>query len=309
MKLFRIAILFFAFIVLYSGFYVLEESEQAIITQFGQPVGGAVQDAGLHFKIPIIQKTHVIDKWIMEWDGNPKQIPTKDKKYIWVDTFARWRISDPLKFFQTVRNETFAHSRLDDVIDGTTRDIISLHNLIDLVRNSNRELTFSIDSDDKSLSVDAPEKIEVGRVAIEDAIFNSAKPSVNKYGIELIDVKIKRVNYIEEVRRKVYERMVSERNKIAARYRSEGQGKAAEIIGKMQRNLDTIQSGAYKNAQEIIGRADAEAIRIYAAAYNQDPNFYQFLKTLESYKETLDEKSTLIISTDSEFYKYIKNIK
>ena len=293
-------------IVISSALYVLDERQQAIITQFGDPIGDAITNAGLHIKIPFIQKVHYFEERLLEWDGDPKQIPTSDKRYIWIDTFSRWKIVDPLKFYQTVRNETFAHGRLDDIISGTTRDVISSNSLIELVRNTNRELIFTQEFEASSLEGVKEEPIDFGRSKIADKVYESSKPLVAEYGIELIDVNIKRINYVEEVRIKVYERMISERNKIAAKYRSEGQGSSAEILGKMQRELDQIQSEAYKRAQEIIGKADAKAIKIYADAYNRDPEFYQFLKTLETYEKTIDEKNTLIMTTDSDYYKFIK---
>jgi membrane protease subunit HflC len=293
-------------IVISSALYILDERQQAIITQFGDPIGDAITNAGLHIKIPFIQKVHYFEKRILEWDGDPKQIPTSDKRYIWLDTFSRWKIVDPLKFYQTVRNETFAHGRLDDIISGTTRDVISSNSLIELVRNSNRELIFTQEFEASSLEGVKEEPIDFGRSKIADQVFESSKPLVAEYGIELIDVNIKRINYVEEVRMKVYERMISERNKIAAKYRSEGQGNSAEILGRMQRELDQIQSEAYKKAQIIIGKADAKAIKIYADAYNRDPEFYQFLKTLETYEKTIDERNTLIMTTDSDYYKFIK---
>ncbi|MCD4796534.1 MAG: protease modulator HflC [Candidatus Cloacimonetes bacterium] len=295
-----------ALIIIVNALYILDERQQAIITQFGDPVGGAITNAGLHIKIPIIQKVHYFEKRILEWDGDPKQIPTSDKRYIWLDTFSRWQVVDPLKFYQTVRNETFAHGRLDDIISGTTRDVISSNSLIELVRNTNRELIFTQEYETSSLEGVQEEPIDFGRNNIANKIFESSKSLVAEYGIKLIDVNIKRINYVEEVRMKVYERMISERNKIAAKYRSEGQGSSAEILGKMQRELDQIQSEAYKEAQEIIGKSDAKAIKIYANAYNRDPEFYQFLKTLETYEKTIDEKNTLIMSTDSDYYKYLK---
>jgi len=261
-------------IVAANSFYILDEKHQSIITRFGEPVGGATTEAGLHIKIPILDKVHFFEKRILEWDGDPKQIPTSDKRYIWLDTFSRWQINDPLKFYQTVRNETFAHGRLDDIISGTTRDIVSSNTLIEIVRNSNREMMFTDEYKDSSTGIGSTERaIESGRSKIADQIFNTSKELCAEYGIKLIDVKIKRINYVQEVRQKVYERMISERQKIAAKYRSEGQGNSAEILGQMKRELDRIESEAYETAQEIIGRADAEAIKIYANAYNRDPGF------------------------------------
>ncbi|RLC58794.1 MAG: protease modulator HflC, partial [Candidatus Cloacimonadota bacterium] len=248
-------------IVAANSFYILDEKHQSIITRFGEPVGGATTEAGLHIKIPILDKVHFFEKRILEWDGDPKQIPTSDKRYIWLDTFSRWQINDPLKFYQTVRNETFAHGRLDDIISGTTRDIVSSNTLIEIVRNSNREMMFTDEYKDSSTGIGSTERaIESGRSKIADQIFNTSKELCAEYGIKLIDVKIKRINYVQEVRQKVYERMISERQKIAAKYRSEGQGNSAEILGQMKRELDRIESEAYETAQEIIGRADAEAI-------------------------------------------------
>ena len=295
-------------IVAANSFYILDERHQSIITRFGEPVGGATTQAGLHIKIPILDKVHFFEKRILEWDGDPKQIPTSDKRYIWLDTFSRWQINNPLRFYQTVRNETFAHGRLDDIISGTTRDIVSSNTLIEIVRNSNREMTFTDEYKDSSTGIGSTERaIESGRSKIADQIFNTSKELCAEYGIKLIDVKIKRINYVQEVRQKVYERMISERQKIAAKYRSEGQGNSAEILGQMKRELDRIESEAYETAQEIIGRADAEAIKIYANAYNRDPGFYEFLKTLETYENTIDKKNTLIMTTDSDYYKYIKD--
>jgi membrane protease subunit HflC len=303
-----IVILVIAAIIIASGVYVLDERQQAIITQFGDPVGGPIKDAGLHFKVPFIQKVHMFEKRILEWDGDPKQIPTSDKRYIWIDTFSRWRIDDPLTFYQTTRNERFAHGRLDDIINSTMRDIISSNSLIELVRNTNRRLSYTEEYEASAQEEIVEDPIDIGRSAIADSIYNIASVLVAEYGIKLVDVKVKRVTYVEEVRQKVYDRMISERQKIAAKYRSEGQGRSAEILGKMKRELDQIESEAYKEAQEIIGRADAQAIKIYAQAYNRDVDFYEFLKTLETYEETIGKQNTIIMSTDSDYYKYLKKI-
>ena len=302
-------IIIIAVIVIFNAFFVLDERQQVIITQFGDPVGDAITKAGLHIKVPFIQKVHYFEKRILEWDGDPKQIPTSDKRYIWLDTFSRWQIVDPLKFFETTRTETAAHSRLDDIISGTTRDIASANLLIGIVRNSDRELTFTQEYEESYIEELIKQPDYLGRSAIADSIYVISTPLVAEYGIKLIDVKVKRINYVDEVRVKVYERMVSERKKIAEKYRSAGQGNAAEILGKMQRELDQIQSEAYKTAQEIIGKADADAINIYAKAYNKDPEFYEFLKTLETYEKTIDKKNTLIMTTDSDYYKFIKKVK
>lgn len=306
---FLFILLVIVIIVIINAFYIVDERQQAVITQFGDPIGGPIQNAGLHLKAPFIQKVNYFEKRILEWDGDPKQIPTADKRYIWLDTFSRWRIIDPLKFFQTTRTETAAHSRLDDIISGTTRDIISSHKLIEIVRNSNRELAFTTEYEQNSLENLNEEPITLGRRAIADSIYMISKPKIAVYGIELIDVRIKRINYVHEVRQKVYERMISERKKIAEKYRSVGQGDAAEILGKMQRELDQIQSEAYRKAQEIKGKADAEATNIYARAYNKDPQFYEFLKTLDTYEKTMNDKNIMIMTTDSDYFKYLKKAR
>jgi len=298
-----------ALLLIVNAAYIVDEKHQVIITQFGEPKGEAITNAGLHFKLPIIQKTHFFEKRKLEWDGDPKQIPTSDKRYIWIDTFSRWQIEDPLKFYQTTRSETFAHGRLDDIISGITRDVISSNKLIEIVRNTNREYKFTEEYMAVANEDLVTEFIETGRNAVADQIFKLSAPLISEYGIKLIDVKIKRLNYNEEVRSKVFDRMISERQRIAAKYRSEGEGKAAEILGKMQRELDQIQSEAYKRAQEIMGTADAEAINIYAKAYNKDADFFEFLKTLETYKSTIDNKNTLIMTTDSDYYKFLKSIE
>lgn len=303
-----IIILIIAVILLLNALYVLDERAQAIITQFGEPVGDPIVNAGLHLKIPFIQKVHFFEKRILEWDGDPKQIPTSDKRYIWIDTYARWQISDPLKFYQTTRNEAFAHGRLDDILSGTTRDVVSSNKLLEIVRNSSRKLQFTTEFEESSEDeIRKDDVIEIGRLKIEDEIFEISTDKLDQYGMKLIDVKIKRLNYNEEVRQKVYDRMISERNKIAAKYRSAGQGAAAEIRGKMQRELDQIESEAFKTAQQIIGEADATALDIYANAYQKDPGFYEFIKTLETYKNTISEKETMIMTTDSDYFKHLKS--
>lgn len=281
--------------------FTVDQTQAAVRTQFGQPLGGAITEPGLYFKVPFIQKIHYFDRRIMEWDGNPNQIPTKDKKFIWVDTTARWRINDPLKFLQTVKDETGAHSRLDDVVDAAARDNISKNNLIDVVRDSNRELQFSEKIEDLGVQNEEDlKKSDVGRSQITGAILETARRLTPEYGIELIDVKITRINYVESVQKKVYARMISERNRIAEKYRSEGEGEKARILGQLEKEKKRIYSEAYKRAQEIEGEAEAESTRIYAAALNADPEFYSFLKTLETYDKTISDKTTLILSTNSE---------
>jgi membrane protease subunit HflC len=294
-------------IVILSATYVVNETEQVIITQFGKPVGDPVTSAGLHFKIPFIQKANSFDKRWLEWDGDANQIPTKDKKYIWVDTFARWRIADPLLYFQRVRDETGAQSRLDDILDGETRDIIASYNLIELVRSSNRpfELIEELKEFEDLVEV---EDIQYGRKKIVEDIQKGASQVTLQYGIELLDIRIKRINYVENVQSKVFDRMISERKRIAEKYRSEGHGRSAEIRGEKERELKRITSEAYRKAQELVGEADGEATVIYASAYNKDPEFYRFLKTLETYKNTIDSESWIVMSTDSDFYRLLKTV-
>ncbi|MCD4690323.1 protease modulator HflC [bacterium] len=291
-------------IVLSNTLYVVDMTEQVVITQFGRPIGDSITEPGLKIRIPFIQRTNVFEKRTLEWDGNPSQIPTKDKKYIWVDTFARWRILDPLMFMQSVSSEMGAHARLDDVIDAATRDLITSYDLIEVVRNTNRDMIGS-DGDEP---IATSEPIEIGREHLTTEIFDRAAEQLPRYGIELVDVRIKRINYVEEVRRKVYERMISERQRIAEKLRSEGKGESAEVRGEKEKELQRITSGAYRIAEEIKGNADAEAARIYADAFGRDPEFYSFLRTLESYEQTLDAESTLILSTDSDYFKYLKSI-
>lgn len=309
-----ILLAFAAFVVVLlagNAFYTLDETEQAIITQFGEPIGKSIRDAGLHIKTPFIQKVTIFDKRILAWDGDPNQIPTEDKKYIWVNTFARWHIVDPLKFYQSVNNELAARSRLDDIIDGVTRDIIAQHSLIEVVRNSNREMKIIVEGDSGSVEpvagLQAVETISKGRTKIMDVILAKVSETVPQYGIEVIDVRIKHIIYIEEVLQKVYERMISERKRIAEKYRSEGQGERAKIEGQREKDLQAITSEAYKQAQLIKGAADARAAKIYADAFNRDPEFYSFLQTLESYRSTLNANSTMFLKTDSDFLKYLKN--
>ncbi len=295
---------FVALIILSSAIYVVDMTQQIVLTQFGRPIGEPITSPGLKMKIPFIQKANVFEKRILEWDGNPSQIPTKDKKYIWVDTFARWRIADPLKFMQSVSNELGAQARLDDVIDAVTRDLITSHDLIEVVRSSNREMA-GAELDVQTRDV---EPVEIGRFVIIRQIFQRASEQMPRYGIELVDVEIKRINYVEEVRQKVYERMISERRRIAEQYRSEGRGQSAEIRGQKEKELERITSEAYRIAEEIRGTADAEATGIYAAAYGRDPEFYSFLRTLESYKHTIGEDSSVILTTDSDYFKYLKRM-
>ena len=291
--------------------YTIDETRQVVITQFGQPIGSPIRDAGLHFKMPFIQQANYFEKRIMQWDGNSNQIPTKDKRYIWVDTTARWKIVNALKFLQSVTNETGAHARLDDVIDSATRDFVTSHNLVEAVRNTNRLMedgVITAAGDEFVFFDDDIERINVGRENLTRQILVQASQIVPQYGIELIDVRIKRINYVKEVQERVYERMISERKRAAEQYRSEGQGRRAEIQGQTIKELDQISSEAYRIAEEKKGAADAEATKIYADAYNEDPEFYGFLKTLETYKDTIDKDTSIILSTDSEYYEYLKDI-
>lgn len=294
-------------ILLGDALYVIDETEQVIITQFGDPVGDPVIAAGLHIKTPFIQKASFFEKRIMQWDGDANQIPTSDKKYILLDTFARWRITDPLKFFQSVNNERNMHSRLDDIIDGITRDFISEQPLIEVVRNSNRKMLFSTDEGGKSATLPDSLLIEKGRKQITKEILDQVQILTPQYGIKVLDIRIKQVNYIEEVQEKVFDRMISERRRIAELYRSEGQGKKAEIEGQMEKELQEIRSEAYRQAQQIKGKADGRATEIYANAFTRDPDFYSFMQTLDSYRTAIDSSSTIIFSTDSEYLKFIKS--
>ena len=312
MKLFvNITIGLFVLVMLFfmsGALYIVDETQQVVVTQFGKPVGDPAIKAGLYFKLPFIQHANYFDKRLLQWDGNPNQIPTKDKRYIWVDTTARWKIKDPLKFMQSVTNETGAHARLDDIIDSATRDYITNHKLVEVVRDSNRIIESKIisDQDEIKASDDALDAVVVGREEITRGILKQASEMAPQYGIGLVDVRIKRINYVKEVRDKVYERMISERKRAAERYRSEGQGKKAEISGQMGKELKKIRSEAYRLAEEIKGKADAEAISVYADAYNRDPEFYSFLKTLDTYKNTIDGDTTVILSSDSEYFEYFK---
>ncbi len=302
-------------VLIFSGlFFVVDETQQVVITRFGEPMGQPVKSAGLYFKVPFMDKANYFDKRIMPWEGDADEITTLDLRHIWVDTIARWKIVDPLKFMQSVGNETGAQARLDDIIDAATRDAISGQALVESIRNSNR-LIHDVDKSNElagktgAITTDNLEKIKVGRDQITREILERSLVIIPNYGIELVDVRIKRINYVEKVQRKVYERMISERKRAATEFRSEGQGKKAEIEGQMTKELRDIRSQAYKAAQEIKGKADAEAIKIYADAYNKDPEFYSFIKTLETYKDTINQGSTFILTTDNEFYKYLRSVK
>jgi membrane protease subunit HflC len=291
----------------WSSLYTISETEQVIITQFGEPVGSPHTEPGLHVKVPFIQTVYAFDKRWLEWSGDPNQIPTRDKKYIWVDTYTRWRIKDPLLFCQRVTDERSAQSRLDDIVDGETRNVTANNDLIEVVRSTDRAFPETEENADVDMGTAAVAgAISMGRDKITRAILEKSRHIVAEFGIELVDVQVRRVNYVAEVQQKVYDRMISERRRIAERSRSEGRGKAAEIRGQKERELKGIQSEAYRKAQEVMGRADGEAARIYADAYGRDPDLYQFLKTMETYKKAFAPDTTLILSTDGEFLKYLK---
>ncbi len=296
-----------AAVLVYNAAYKVDETEQVVITQFGRIVGDPKNVPGLKFKIPFIQKANFFPKNLLDWDGDPGQIPTLDKTFIWVDIFARWKIVDPIKFFQTVNNRFNAMGKLNDIIDPAVRNFITSHRLIDAVRKSNRELdTTEIGMEDTKTAPRSYYTISIGREKITQGILEQAQPKLAQFGIELVDVKIKRINYVEEVRKSVYGRMIAERKQIAEKFRSEGKGEAQKILGEKERDLQEITSEAYRKAQEIKGRADAEATSIYADSYGADPEFYSFVQTLEIYNESLDNSNSLILSTDSEFLKFLK---
>ena len=308
-----ILVVFIAAFFVFGAAYTVSETEQVIITQFGKPIGDPVSEAGLHFKMPFIQDVTRIEKRILEWDGRPNEMPTKDKTYIVVDTFGRWRIKDAKQFFLRLRDERSAQSRLDDILGSETRNAIAKHELIEIIRTTkDRE-----PARDATL-VDAPGNIGIlypialGRARIEEEIFTKAASKLNDFGIELLDIRFKRINYNESVRQRIYERMISERQQIAERFRSEGAGEAAKILGRKERDLLKIESEAYKRVQEIRGVADAKATEIYALAFNQSDEsvaFYEFIKTMETYQEMLDQDSMLILTTGSDIFKFLKNVE
>jgi membrane protease subunit HflC len=303
-----VALVIVVVLLISGGVYTVDETEQVIVTQFGKVVGEPKKDPGLYFKVPFIQQAHVFPKVLLEWDGERGQIPTEDKTFLWVDTFARWKIVDPLKFYQTVNNTTGALSRLDDIIDAAVRNQVTSHPLFETVRRTNRELdTFDWGGKREEMQQRKMATVEVGRQEITGRIKDEVRPKLVSFGIEVVDVKVKRINYVKEVRQSVYDRMIAERRQIAEKFRSEGRGQAREIEGEKERELKKITSEAYKKAEEIKGDADAKATGIYAEAYGLSPDFYSFQKTLDIYKQTLDEESSLVLSTDSEFFKYLKS--
>ena len=323
-----------------GALYQVDETDLVIITQFGEPVGDAITTPGLRVKVPFIQRVRRFEKRILEWDGSPDEIPTLDKRFIKLDTTARWRIVDPLQFLKAVKTERSAQSRLDDLIDSAARDVVSSHLLIESVRNSNRELPLdslegserrvvdglladassapAADAEpdagqaqsvapapDQAVLPDSMQKARLGRDGLTQLMVERAQENLPNFGIELIDVRIKSINYVEEVEQRVYERMISERQRIAARFRSIGDGESAKIRGEKEKEIDSLRSNAYRLAQEVIGKADAEAAGIYAASYGQAPEFYTFIQTLAAYKKTLKGNSSLLLTTDSDFYRYL----
>jgi membrane protease subunit HflC len=294
-----------------SSLYTVEEGMQAVVVEFGRPVGETVTEAGLHLKLPFVQEVLLFEKRLLFWDGDPNQIPTKGREFIWVDTTARWRISDAKRFLENVASEEGAQSRLNDILDSVVRDQVSSSDLVELVRSASWTIP------DDELLKDVPKEQEEalkreiarGREEITRTILAEAQKIIPQYGIELVDVRIKRLDYVESVREKVYERMISERKRIAAQFRSEGEGRSAEILGTMEKELRKIRSTAYRQVQEIKGEADADATQIYGNAYNRDPEFYAFLNTLESYQESTNPNSVMLLTTESDFYQYIKSAR
>jgi membrane protease subunit HflC len=304
-----IGVILLAAVIAFSGtFYTLEEGEQAVIVQFGRPVGQPVTDAGLHIKIPMIQDVRRFDSRLLMWDGDPNQIPTKGREFIWIDTTARWRIADATTFLESVATEAGARSRLDDIIDSVVRDQVSQSELVELVRSASWEVPDGdvLEEVPDEVKKQLTQEITRGREEITRNILTEAQKIMPQYGIELVDVRIRRLDYIESVRERVYSRMISERKRIAAEFRSEGEGQSAEILGTMEKELSEIRSNAYRQVQEIRGKADAKAARIYGDAYNGDPEFYAFSRTLEAYKEAQNENAVMILTTDSDYYRYLK---
>jgi len=301
-----IVILFILVTLVRSTAFVVDETEQVIITQFGKPVGGAIKDAGLYFRVPFIQEANYFPKYLLDWNGEPGQMPTKDKTFIWVDVFARWKVTDPLSFFQTVRSEPAAQAKLDNIIESATRNLITSNSLIEAVRNTERQMDIGEVEMDETTKEIVRKPIRLGREALARAIMDQARPKMAQFGIDLVDVRIKRINYVDEVQKEVYNRMIAERKQIAEKFRSEGRGESSKIAGDREKELKRITSEAYRTAQEIMGSADADATRIYAEAFNKDPEFYSFVNTLAIYKESLDKDTWMMMSTKSDLMKYLK---
>ncbi len=293
-------------VLIWDGFYILDEGKQAVITQFGAPVGQPITEAGLKFKMPVIQHVRLFEKKILIWDGDPNQIPTRDKTFIYMDNTARWRISDALRFLQAVGSEARARSLLDDIINGTVRDLVNKNNLIEIIRSSDWSSDYVAST---TQGRDFLQKPSLGRDVIAEMVLDQASKVTPQYGIELIDVMFRRVNYIESVRLKVYDRMISERKRIAAEKRSMGEGRKAEILGRVERELKEITSSAQREAMEIRGKADAEATAIYGEAYSKHPEFYAFQKSLESYKDIITDNTSLILDSDSDLFRYLQQVR
>ena len=294
----------------FGSIYTINEAEQAVVTQFGKPVGGSVTEAGIHFKTPIIQTVIKFDKRILEWDGSANEIPTLDNKYIFIDAFARWRISDALQFYKSAKNEMLAQSILDDILDGAVRDEIANRTMVEIVRSSDRVMVIQ---DVESSSVNVNNKViedfsaKGARLEIVESILESVSKRLLdlNMGIEILDVQLKRINYTRQVQEQVFNRMISGQNQIAEKYRAQGQGKKQEILGMQVQRKKEIISGAYLESQKIKGEADADATRIYADAYGKSPEFYNFIKTLETYSNTLDSSTQFILSSDNHYLKYL----
>ena len=298
-------------VVLMASAFIVPESKQAFLTQFGKPIRDPITESGLHFRIPFVQKVRIFEKRFLEWDGDANQVQTSDKRYIAIDSYARWLISDALLFFQKVQNERGAQSKLDDILDGETRKVIARNNLVEMVRSQTRDVTNDSPEEERA-EVATLSDFELGRNAIATEVMNAARIQLKDLGIDLLDLRFKRINYGADVQRKQFDRMISERNRIASRFRSEGEGEAAKILGERERQLKTIESAAFRQAEEIRGNADAKAITIYASAYNKGPEsreFFKFLKTMESYSSSLRKQDWLVLSTKSDFYRYLTTLK
>ncbi|MFO7999256.1 MAG: protease modulator HflC [Bacteroidales bacterium] len=296
-------------ILIFDTLFILDETQQAIVTQFGKPIGGPRTQPGLNVKAPIIHKTQYFDKRYLKWDGDPNQVPTQDKKFIHVDTYARWQITDPLQFFIRLRDERSGQSRLDDILDGETRNAVASHELLDLVRSTNRTPEVY---EDYLQELEILEDINVGRERIEAMVLERANERTADLGIVILDFRFKRMNYVTEVRERVYDRMISERNRIADQFRSEGQGEALKIEGDKERDLAKIQSEAVREAEMIRGRADAQATEIYASAYNRNAmsrDLYNFMRAMETLENSLDSQTSIILTTDNELFRFLKEAR
>jgi membrane protease subunit HflC len=304
-----------ALFLLFLSAYTVNQAEQVIITQFGKPIGDPITDPGLHFKLPFVQDVNRFDKRYLAWDGPMVEMSTKDKTYIQVDTFARWRITDPMRYYLRLRDERSAQSRLEDILGSETRTAIARHELIEVVRTDKerkpmQDETLAGAAGESTLGVLRP--IRVGRLQIEQGIFRAAHPKLAEFGIELLDVRFKRINYNQQVLERIYQRMISERLQIAQRFRSEGEGEAARINGKKERDINEIESAAYKRVQEIHGEADAKATEIYARAYTQKPEaaeFFKFTKSMETYRKILNGDATIVLSTNSDLFELLKRVE